>query len=254
MQRILKKIIPVAAWIIIWQLISMAVHNRILLAGPVDTVRALASLSGTSDFWQSIRATTLRILSGLAIGTVLGLLLSLGAYLKEPLELFLHPLVLCLKSVPVASFVILLLIWFGSENISVIICAMVVFPIIYLNCLEGFKSTDVKLLEMAQVFRMPTDRRLRYILLPQVMPFFRGGLKLATGMSFKSGIAAEVIGQPLHTIGNGLYQAKIYLETGELFAWTIVVVLISYICERLICFIIDLFSHDKSDGEREVSR
>ena len=119
-----------------------------------------------------------------------------------------------------------------------IICAMVVFPILYLSTLEGFLSTDVKMLEMAQVFRMPRLRTVRYIFLPQLKPFFQSAFKLAIGMSFKSGIAAEVIGQPLHTMGNGLYLAKVYLETGELFAWTIVIVLISFICEKILALAI----------------
>ncbi|MBQ8031686.1 MAG: ABC transporter permease subunit [Butyrivibrio sp.] len=114
------------------------------------------------------------------------------------------------------------------------------FPILYLNTLEGLKSTDVKLLEMAKVYRMPGTRLLRYIYLPQLKPFFKSAFKLAIGMSFKSGIAAEVIGQPLGTIGNGLYLSKIYLETADLFAWTIVVVLISFICEKLISLLLDL--------------
>ena len=99
---------------------------------------------------------------------------------------------------------------------------------------------DKQLLEMAKVFRMPKDRVIRYIFLPQLLPFWQGAFKLAIGMSFKSGIAAEVIGQPLGTIGNGLYQAKIYLETGELFAWTIVTVLVAFICERIVTVLLTL--------------
>ncbi len=94
---------------------------------------------------------------------------------------------------------------------------------------------------MAPVFRMPLSRQIRYIYVPQLMPFFRSAFKLAIGMSFKSGIAAEVIGQPLSTIGNGLYLSKVYLETGELFAWTIVVVLISFICEKILSLLLKLF-------------
>jgi NitT/TauT family transport system permease protein len=154
--------------------------------------------------------------------------------MKEIIRDFLKPLVLAVKSVPVASFVILLLIWFGSRNISVIICMLVVFPILYLSTLEGLLSTDGKMLEMAKVYRMPRGRVIRYIFLPGLKPFFQSSVKLAVGMSFKSGIAAEVIGQPLHTMGNGLYQAKIYLETGELFAWTIVIIFISFIIEKIL--------------------
>ena len=233
MKKVATKVLPVAAWLIIWQLVALIIHNKILLAGPIETVRALINLSQTGDFWDSIGQTTWRILLGFAIGSILGIVMAYFAYTKEAVKAFLSPFVVTLKSVPVASFVILLLIWFGSRNISVIICAMVVFPILYLSTLEGLLSTDAKMLEMAQVFRMPKLREIRYIFLPALKPFFRSGFKLAIGMSFKSGIAAEVIGQPLRTIGNGLYQAKIYLETGELFAWTIVIVLISFICEKI---------------------
>ncbi len=234
MKKVLRKVIPVIAWLCIWQLVAFIIHNKILLAGPIETLKALLTLSQSADFWGSIAESTWRILLGFFIGSVLGILASYLAYTKEIVREFLQPFVVTLKSVPVASFVILLLIWFGSRNISVIICAMVVFPILYLSCLEGLLSTDRKLLEMTGVFRMPKARVIRYIYLPQLRPFFQSAFKLAIGMSFKSGIAAEVIGQPLHTMGNGLYLAKVYLETGELFAWTIVIVLISFICEKIL--------------------
>ena len=240
MQKTIKRLIAIVAWIIIWQILAMIIHNKILLAGPIETLQTLIRLAGDSLFWQSVAATTGRILLGFLIGSILGIILGYIAHIQEIAEIFLNPLVLAMKSVPVASFVILLLIWFGNRNISLIIVAMVVFPILYTNTLEGLKSTDSKFLEMAKVFRMPKDRVIRYIFLPQLLPFWQGAFKLAIGMSFKSGIAAEVIGQPLGTIGNGLYQAKIYLETGELFAWTIVTVLIAFICERLITLLLKL--------------
>ena len=238
MKKIAGRAAAVIAWILIWQVTALIVHNQILLAGPLDTVKALRYLAKTPDFWQSVVSTTLRILIGFALGSALGIALACLAYKDRRIEIFLQPMVAALKSVPVASFVILLLIWLGPGNISTIICAMVVFPILYLNSLEGLAGTDKKMLEMAKVFRMPTERKLFYIYLPQLVPFFKGAFKLAIGMSFKSGIAAEVIGQPLHTIGNGLYLSKIYLETGELFAWTIVVVLIAFICEKILSFIL----------------
>lgn len=240
MKKTLSTIIPIALWLVIWQLVAVIIHNRILLAGPIETIRTLVRLITTEEFQQSVIASTQRILLGFFMGALLGILMAYLAYRKEAVGDFLKPLVVTLKSVPVASFVILLLIWFGSRNISVVICAMVVFPILYLNVLEGLRSTDAKMLEMAKVFRMPVERQLRYIFYPQLLPFLKGAIKLAIGMSFKSGIAAEVIGQPLHTMGNGLYQAKIYLETGELFAWTIVIVLISFICEKICMLLLDL--------------
>ena len=238
--KFVRQLVATLVWIIIWQLVAVIIHNKILLAGPADTVMALAALAGTGGFWNSVWQTTGRILLGFLVGSLIGIVLAYVAGTRIWVEEFIKPLVSALKSVPVASFVILLLIWFGSRNISVIICAMVVFPILYLNTLEGLKSTDAKMLEMAKVYRMPAGRTLRYIYLPQLTPFFKSAFKLAIGMSFKSGIAAEVIGQPLNTIGNGLYLSKIYLETADLFAWTIVVVLISFVCEKVISKLIDI--------------
>ena len=238
-RSMINRIIAVAVWILIWQLLALVIDKKVLLPGPADTLRALFGMFGNEDFLKSVWATTIRILLGFFLGLVLGIVLAYAANLKPLLDEFLKPPVLALKSVPVASFVILLLIWFGSSNISIIICSMVVFPILYLSTLEGLRSTDKKLLEMAKVFRMPGTRMVRFILLPNLKPFWKSAFKLAVGMSFKSGIAAEVIGQPLHTIGNGLYLSKVYLETAELFSWTIVVVFIAFVCEKILGFLVD---------------
>ena len=178
-KKVLRKVIPVIAWLLIWQLVAFIIHNKILLAGPLETLNALIGLSQTSDFWESIAESSTRILLGFLIGSVLGIAAAYLAYTNEVARDFLKPFVVTLKSVPVASFVILLLIWFGSRNISVIICAMVVFPILYLSTLEGFLSTDVKMLEMAQVFRMPRLRAVRYIFFSQLNPFFQSAFKLS---------------------------------------------------------------------------
>ena len=65
-----------------------------------------------------------------------------------------------LQSVPVASFVILALIWIGSKNLAVLISFVIVFPVIYRNTLQGMKAADEQLLEMADVFGMSAWGRL----------------------------------------------------------------------------------------------
>jgi NitT/TauT family transport system permease protein len=147
---------------------------------------------------------------------------------------FLSPLMLTIKSVPVVSFIILALIWFSSKNLSVLISFMMVLPIIYTNTLMGINSLDKGLQEMAGVFEIPLSRQIRYIALPQIMPFFYSGCEVGLGLCWKSGIAAEVIGIPKGSIGERLQQAKVYLDTPDLFAWTVVIVLLSFIFERLI--------------------
>ena len=229
----LRKLLIIAFWLLLWQLLALIIHNPILMVGPFETLRTLGALLRTTMFWQSLAFSFVRIIAGFLIGSAVGILLAWGSYRYPFLEELLAPFILALKSVPVASFVIILLIWAGNRMLSLYISALVVLPLLYLNTLSGLKATDPKLLEMATVFHMPTTRCLRFIYLPALVPYLYSAFQTALGMAWKSGVAAEVIGQPLGSMGNGLYNAKIYLETGELLSWTIAIILISYLFERL---------------------
>lgn len=154
-------------------------------------------------------------------------------------EQFLAPFMLTVKAVPVASFVILILIWVSSKNLSIIISFLIVLPVIYTNIKDGISSCDKQLLEMAQVFRISPMRKIRYIYISQIMPFFRAACSISLGLCWKSGVAAEVIGIPKNSIGENLYNAKIYLDTPDLFAWTVVIILISLIFEKLFIYFLD---------------
>lgn len=229
----LRKLLIIAFWLLLWQLLALVIHNPILMVGPFETLRTLGALFRTTMFWQSLAFSFVRIIAGFLIGSAVGILLAWGSYRYPFLEELLAPFILALKAVPVASFVIILLIWAGNRMLSLYISALVVLPLLYLNTLSGLKATDPKLLEMATVFHMPTTRRLRFIYLQALVPYLYSAFQTALGMAWKSGVAAEVIGQPLGSMGNGLYNAKIYLETGELLSWTIAIILISYLFERL---------------------
>ena len=204
-------------WLLVWQAGSMALHSDILLVSPLRVLQTLLALIQTTRFWSSLLGSMGRILA---------------ARFKRVEEL-LAPLVLAMKTVPVASFIILALIWFGSRNLSVFIALVMVFPVMYTNVLSGIRARDDSLLEMARVFKIPALRRIRCIDLPQVMPYFRAGCTLGLGLCWKAGVAAEVIGMPVPSIGERLQQAKVYLDTPELFAWTLVIVLMSVGFEKL---------------------
>ena len=120
-----------------------------------------------------------------------------------------------------------------------LISFLMVFPVIYTNVLSGIRNTDPQLLEMAQVFELPASRRIRYIYVSQVLPYFRAACSLALGLCWKAGVAAEVIGIPDGSMGEKLYSAKIYLDTPDLFAWTLVIVLVSLAFERLFLALLD---------------
>lgn len=228
-----RKLMILLFWILVWHLVSRMIHNDIVFVGPEDVIRSLFHLIATAYFWVAVGYSFGRILLGFCGAFLCGILLGSLAYRFPLLKEFLDPVVLMIKSVPVASFVILALIWAGSKNLSVLISFLVVFPILYVSTIAGLKSTDPKLLEMARVFALPLGSRTRFIYLPALLPYLVSACETALGMSWKSGIAAEVIGVPTHSIGENLYLAKIYLATADLFAWTIVIILISALFEKL---------------------
>ncbi|HJB14407.1 MAG TPA: ABC transporter permease subunit [Candidatus Oscillibacter excrementigallinarum] len=234
----------VTFWLLVWEGASLALASTtggqmLLLASPVQALRRLLALAGTAGFWQAVAFSSARILGGSLLSCVLAVVLaSLAARLRWVREL-LSPLVAVVKAVPVVSFIILALIFFSSENLSLLIAALMVFPPVYLNVLEGIEHTDVQLLEMARVFQVPLSRQLRGIYLPAVLPYFRSAVSLGLGLCWKSGAAAEVIGLPAGSIGEALYTAKVYFQTGDLFAWTAVIVAISVLFERLFLRLVD---------------
>lgn len=177
----------------------------------------------------------------LAVGA--GILFAVAASLSGLVRALLNPLLRLIKAVPVASFIILALFWLStSRNLSVLISFLMVLPVIYTNVLQGIASTEPELLEMARVFRIPFGKRLRYIYIPAVLPYFVSACSVGLGFCFKSGIAAEVIGLPQNSIGAQLYEAKLYLMTAELFAWTAVIVMVSVVFEKLVMLLVRLLA------------
>lgn len=239
--NILKKCIIVCGWLMIWQILSMLVSNKVLLVGPVETFLAICQNATEALFWKRILMSIGRIAIGFFTGFFGGCFLAALSAKCRLLKDILAPVVHLLKAIPVASFVVLVLIWFRAELLTSIISFMVVFPNIYLNTIAGIQSTDQKLLEMADVFAMSDWNRFFYLYRPACKPFIESALQVSIGMSWKSGVAAEVIGTPDYSIGEALYMSKIYLETADVLAWTIMIILLSCICEIFLTFLWKLF-------------
>lgn len=228
-----------AFWLAAWQLASMAVGSRIVLVGPAEVARRLAELVLEADFWVSVGLSLGRVATGFGLAVVAGVALAAWASRSRVVERLLAPLVGAVKAAPVASFVVLLLMWVSSRRLSVAVSFLMAFPILYTNVLAGVRQTDPALLEMADVFGVSGWARVRTVYAAQVVPYLRAGLSLAMGLSWKSGIAAEVIGLPAPSIGIHLYDAKVYLDTPDLLAWTVVIVALSVGLEALLGRLLD---------------
>ena len=227
-------------WLILWQVLASCINSKILLVSPIDTAVRLWELLPSGEFWSSIFFSMGRILLGFFLGLVIGTALAALSGKFRIIRTLFSPLISTMKSIPVASFTILALFWVGSENLSILVSVLICVPIVCANMLEGIDNLDPKLEEMARIFKIPAGKRFTGVYLSQLLPYFRSASRLAIGLSWKSGVAAEVIGIPDNSIGEMLFMSKIYLETADLFAWTFVVILLSFICEKLFIFAVKL--------------
>lgn len=234
MKNKLRKTCIFAMWLLIWQIAATFVDNDILLAGPFEVGKTLGRLLTEKEFYGICMASVGRILTGFFLAFLGGILTGALSYAFPFIKEIVEPVLAVIKSIPVASFVVLLLIWQGAENLSVWISFLVVFPNACVSTRNGLEAVDPRMLEMADLFGVRGIRRLVYIYRPALVRFLLSGMEISMGMAFKSGVAAEVIGVPDFSIGEQIYMSKIYLDTAGLFAWTAALAAWCFVAEKLL--------------------
>lgn len=233
-----NRIFAVLFALLLWQIAAMCVDQSILLASPLDVLKRLCSIWRIENFWSTIWFSFYHIAGGFLIALVLGIVLAALAGRFPLVETLLWPFMVTVKTVPVASFVVICLIWLSAQDLSVFISFLIVLPVVYGNVLQGIKSENRGMTELGQVLRMPFLRRLGYIHIPQLKTFILSACSTALGMAWKAGVAAEIIGIPDGSMGKQLYFAKIYLDTDDLLCWTLIIVIISVLFEKLFMYLL----------------
>lgn len=238
-KRLFEKAASVAVALFIWQVAAMLIDMDFLVASPLSVSVRLFEIVFDGSFaavlWQSCR----RIILGFFLGGVCGAIFGVVAGRFKIIEILLWPYMITVKSVPVASFVVIALIWLSSSVLSVFISFLIVLPIIYNNVLTGIRSVDPKISEMADVFGLSFSKRAVYVWLPALKSFLLSASKTAAGLAFKSGVAAEIIGIPSGSVGEQLYNAKVHLESADLLAWTVLIVAASAVFEKLFLWLFE---------------
>lgn len=221
-------------WLLIWQAASILTGLELILASPVKVFFCMMEMLKTGAFYRSMLGSFTSIAGGFGIAFLAGSVFGAAAFVNRRVKEFLAPVVYLCKTLPVVSFIILVLIWAGSKRLSMIISAIVVFPVIYMGVLNGLARTDEKLLEMAEIFEIRGIRKWRYIYGPCFFAGLTDSCRVGLGMCWKAGVSAEVIGLPLYGIGSQMYLSKLYLLTGDLLAWSFWLLLLSIGFEKLV--------------------
>ena len=238
MKRFIKrdtafKLLSVALAVAVWQILAWVIGEELLLASPTAVVKRLFTVWREDAFFASLWFSFSRIVIGFFAACLAGVLLAALSAKFSWVKILLYPYMTAVKTVPVAALIVVAFVWFSSATLSSFICFLIVLPAIYENTRAAIEGVDGKMLEMARVFHLSPLKRLVAVYLPAIAPHFLSAVSLGAGLAFKSGIAAEIIAVPKNaSIGEMIYYAKMYLETADLYVWTLLIVLMSVLFEK----------------------
>ena len=250
-KRIGAALLAAAFWLLVWQGLSLLVAQELLVPAPLEVARTLGRLAGESRFWRAAGGSLLRVAAGFAAALAAGSLLAVLTVRFRAADVLLSPLLKIVRAAPVASFIILALVWIRTNTLPAFIAFLMVVPVVWGNVEKGIRETDAALLEMAKVYRLGWWKTLLRVRIPSVMPYFLAAAVTGLGFAWKSGIAAEVICRPAMSIGRQLQDAKVYLETPEVFAWTAVVVALSMALEKGLLLAVRQLKRYNTGGEED---
>ena len=246
-KKIGRTLLVAAFWIVIWALAAYRFGKPLLFPSPTAVLKALVKLLQTKEFYVATGTSLANILSGTLLAVAAGAILSVVTARIRIIRDLIHPMMAVVKATPVASFIILMLVFLGPIKTPSFITFLIVLPIIWTNLDQGIQSIDPQLREVAKLYRFSPIKRLRFLILPSVKPYFLSACKTAIGLAWKAGVAAEIIAMPPETIGTMIGEAKLYIMYTEMFAWTLTVILLSLAIEAMVSY---LFA--KLDGTRSA--
>ncbi|WP_341279098.1 ABC transporter permease subunit [Paenibacillus sp. FSL H8-0537] len=208
-------------------------YPPVILPGPVETLQALAALIAEGQLWEPLKRTIARFATGFALAFLLGAGIGAAAGWRESVHAFIRPAISLLQAVPPVSWMLLAIMWFGTNGgAQVLIVMIALMPVFFFNTVEGVRQAPHELLEMAAVYQVSTGKRITGIYMPALKPFWSAAIMVNLGMGWKTVVMAELISG--HTgIGASMNTARIYLEMPDVMAWTLVIALLGLSMEQL---------------------
>ncbi|MDD4107453.1 MAG: ABC transporter permease subunit [Prolixibacteraceae bacterium] len=220
--------------LIVWKIMALYFDSDFVVPQPEDTFFTVVELFGSAGFLKAAGSTVIRGITGFVISAVLGIGVGIIAGINSGFNAFINPILIMIRSTPVISLILLALIWFSSGMVPVFIAMLTMFPFICTNVVDGIRSVDKGLVEMARFYNVGKHKIITGVYIPAIMPFIISGASSAMGIGWRAIIIGEVLSQPRYGIGTTMQAAQTFLNVDEVIAWTIIAVLISYIFEKII--------------------
>ena len=239
-KTVLFTLLSLCFWIGLWWIAALLVGKEWILPTPDRVCLSLWEACADGQLFLRAGRSLLGIAAGYLAGVAAGVLLSGLSAKCRFIHILFSPLLTVVRATPVASFILILWVFFARGTVPAISVMLIVTPIVWANCETGFLSTDKQLREVAKVYSFSPFKKLRFLYLPSVYPYFKTAALTALGMAWKAGVAAEVICTPEGTIGQMIWAAKRDIQTSDLFAWTIVVIAVCFVLEKLLGLLLAL--------------
>ncbi len=235
--KITVPILCILPWVAAWEILARIIDLPFVLPTVADTLKELVSLFGTWDFYAKVFLSFARISVGFILGVVLGIAFAFLTHYSTIARALLRPLLTVLKATPVASFIMVLWLLIGSSLVPSFIAVIMVAPIVWQNLDEGFLAIDKNLDEVCEIFSVSKKKRIKILVIPTLVKYLIPSLLASAGLSWKAGVAAEIISYTNNSIGKEIYQAKAFFEAEKMFAWTIIVIILSISIEKLLKYL-----------------
>lgn len=229
--KILKKIFIALFWLLIWEIVYLIIDREIYLPSPISTFKIFLTLLSDSSTYYIIFVSSVRTFAGLIISILLGTTLGMLCGLNRAIDDFINPIVIIIRSTPIVSIIIIAIIWFSSTNVPVFVSILMCSPIIFANTKQGIQSADVDILEMLSVFKVKKYKMITKVYIHYVFPYLISAIISTIGIAWKATTAAEVLSIPKYSIGKYLFYSKTSLDPASLFAWTLIIILMSTLFE-----------------------
>lgn len=207
----------------VWEALA-GVLGPIALPTPAETWRALLRLHHDQRLATELLATGRRALLGLVAAMLAGTVLGLLSGVSAALAVALRPLVTVVLGTPPIAWLVLALLWFGAgDGTPVFTVFIACFPVVFGAALQGTRTLDHQLKDMARAFHLPAGMTLLEVYGPHVLSYVFPAWITALGQAWKVVVMAELLATE-DGVGAALAVSRSQLDTASTLAWVAAVV------------------------------